>query len=148
LVPRNGFHRDAAFGIFTVTKCSPFKSLLFIANWQHRHRRRYLNAVALFFAFYYGVLADITGVHSTDVNCGHWRGHRELTFRPICRPSLFENAAPCMNGRFGEATLQRSAVKRKVGKGRLKQAGSSAPARCCITAFGNLGSKQTCGNAA
>ena len=95
--------------------------------------------VAHFFAFYYGVLADITGVHSTDVNCGHWRGHRELTFRPICRPSLFENAAPCMNGRFGEATLQHSAVKRRAGKGRLIQAGTSAPARCCITAFGKEG---------
>lgn len=54
-MPRNGFHRDAAFGIFTVTKRSPFSSLLFIAMGSIVIGAGISTPVAHFFAFYYGV---------------------------------------------------------------------------------------------
>jgi len=127
-MPRNGFHRSAAFGIFTVSKCSAFQSLLFIAIGSIVLGAGILTPVEYFFAYYYGVLADVTEVPRTDHNCGHWGGHSELTCRPICRPSLFENAAPCMNGRVGEAAPQRQADSLAAGNGMCRL----LPHRCVI----------------
>lgn len=46
---------------------------------------------------------------------------------PLCRPSLSENAAVCMNGRFGEAAMRRPTSRQRSAPGRLLQSTGKGP---------------------